>query len=109
MPDATKTSSPQISDLLTYYLNVPPPLAFQVTAVVPGAVNAVSGGGQSATSGQVVTGTLIANVTAQGGGALARQSVTCSVNPSSAGSLANTTTTSDANGNVTNNTNVEKS
>lgn len=100
--DPTKIASPQIGDLLTYYLNVPPPMAFQVTAVVPGSINVVSGSGQSASSGQALTGTLNATVFAQGGGTLAGQSVTWSANPSSAATLANATTTSDINGNVTN-------
>jgi uncharacterized protein (TIGR03437 family) len=102
VPDPSKSANLTFGDLLTYYFQVPPPISMQVTAAIPGAVTAISGSGQSANPGQPVPGILTAQVTTASGAALSGQSVTWSVNPSSFGNLTSTTTTTDANGNVSN-------
>jgi uncharacterized protein (TIGR03437 family) len=93
---------PTFANLLTYYLNAPPNIAFQVTPATPSSVAVVSGSGQSANAGQPVTGSLVAVVNAQAGGTLSGQTVNWSVSPAGAATLANSTTVSDANGQVTN-------
>ena len=89
-------------NLLTYYLNAPPNIAFQVTPAIPSSVAVVSGSGQSATAGQPVTANLVAVVNAQAGGTLSGQTVNWTVSPSGAATLARTSSVSDANGQVTN-------
>jgi adhesin/invasin len=93
---------PTFSNLLTYYLNAPPNIAFQVTTATPSSLAVVSGSGQSANAGQPVTGSLVAVVNAQAGGTLSGQTVNWSVSPAGAATLANTSTVSDANGQVSN-------
>jgi uncharacterized protein (TIGR03437 family) len=88
--------------LLTYYLNVPPAIFYQVTPASPGSISVVSGSGQSASAGQQVPFALVAAVNAQTGGTLSGQNVVWSVSPAGAGTLASTTGTSDANGQVSN-------
>jgi uncharacterized protein (TIGR03437 family) len=93
---------PTLGNLLTYYLNAPPNIAFQVTTATPSSLAVVSGSSQSANAGQPVTGSLVAVVNAQGGGTLSGQTVNWTVSPAGAATLANTTTVSDANGQVSN-------
>jgi uncharacterized protein (TIGR03437 family) len=91
-----------LSNLLTYYLNAPPNIAIQVQPAVVSSISVVSGSGQSANAGQAVTANLVAQVNAQGGGTLSGVSVLWSVSPAGSATLANTSTTSDINGQVTN-------
>ncbi len=106
LQDATDLSNiPLYSDsdnAVDFYLKVNTPIPMQVTAAVPSSLTVLSGNGQSATAGQALTSPLVATVNAQGGGTLAGQSVIWTISPATAGSLTNTTTTSDSNGNVTN-------
>lgn len=71
-----------------------------VTPGVPGAISIISGNNLSATPGQQVPGSLVAAVTDAAGNPLSGQQVVWSVSPSTAATLAATTTNSDVNGRV---------
>jgi uncharacterized protein (TIGR03437 family) len=91
------------TNILDYYLNVPPPLPMQVSPAVPSSVAVASGSGQSATAGTALGLPLVAVVNTQGGGTLSGQAVTWSVSPGGAATLSNNTSTSDSSGQVTTN------
>ena len=103
LQDPASPTLPQgIVGVLNWFLDVPPPISMQVTPATPASVTAVSGSGQSATAGTAVPGPLVAVVNSQTGGVLAWQSIVWSVSPAGAATLANTTSTSDSNGQVSN-------
>jgi uncharacterized protein (TIGR03437 family) len=85
----------------TFGLNVLPGVASSLSIV--------SGNGLSALPGQQVPGALIAKVGDAAGNPLSGQQVVWSVSPSSAATLSNTTTTSDANGRVQTNVTLSNS
>lgn len=101
VPDPANPGT-QIGNLLGYYLNVPPTLTMQVNAATPASVTVVSGNNQTATAGHALGAALVAAINAQGGGTVPGQSVTWTVSPAAAGTLANPTTTSDINGQASN-------
>ena len=73
-----------------------------VSPGTPASMKTISGTGQSANPGQALTNALVAEVDTSAGNALAGQSVTWSVSPAGAATLANLNSTSDSNGQVSN-------
>jgi uncharacterized protein (TIGR03437 family) len=74
-------------------------ISLSVTAPAPDAIQVISGNNQSATAGQSVPSPLVAVVQSKGN-SVASQTVTWSVSPSGAGTLINTSLSSDQNGRV---------
>jgi adhesin/invasin len=77
-----------------------PALQFQVTAATAGAIQIVSGNGQSVTQGQSAQRLTAKVIDSTGNAAISGQNVTWTVTPSSAATLSNTSTTSDSSGQV---------
>jgi uncharacterized protein (TIGR03437 family) len=74
----------------------------QVTAGTPASIKIISGTGQTANPGQAVANALVAEVDNSGGNPLAGQTVSWSVFPAGSATLASNSSTSGANGQVSN-------
>lgn len=77
-------------------------LHINVTPGVATAFNLVSGNSQSAQAGTTLANSLVVQVLGSGSSPLAGQTVTWTVSPAGAATLANTSTATDANGKATN-------
>lgn len=75
----------------------------QVSPGTPSSLKIISGSPQSANAGQALASALVGEVDSSSGNPVSGATVNWSVSPAGAASLANSTTTADANGRVTNN------
>ena len=78
------------------------PINLNITPGVAGAIKIISGSGQSANPGQTLPAPLVVEVDGTGGQPLAGSQINWKVIPSTAASLANSSTTSGSNGQVSN-------
>ncbi len=74
----------------------------QVSAGVPGSMKLISGTPQSASAGQALASPLVAEVDSAAGNPVSGSAVNWTVSPAGAATLANSTSTSDSNGRVSN-------
>ena len=84
------------------YVQFVNPVIVQVTAGTPGMIKMISGSGQSANAGQSLASPLVAEVDSSTGNPISGAAVTWSVSPAGAATLGSSTSTSDANGRVSN-------